>query len=383
MKSTKIIIGGVVAIGLLAAQACSEPSTPQEGKSNKDNQKEHDMTETKDSSNDFPKNQLFSADGYPVVFYNVENLFDTENDPNTSDDEFTPNGAKEWTEERYKKKVDDLVKVFTEISNQMPAVIGLAEIENKDVIIDLITHPKMQNSQYLIVHEESPDTRGIDVALIFDQNRFNYDFHESIRIDFPWDDNIKTRDILHVAGEFMNGDKVHFFVTHWPSRRDGVEQTEPKRLEVAGKLRARIDEIYADEENPKILVMGDFNDSPINKSVEVVLNAKVNSNPGKTVDNLDEGQLFNLSSSEYLDNKGSLVHDNQWELLDQMMASKHFLKDLDGTFLNYSAKTYRPEWILYRAKNGDTKPNKTYGGTRYYGGYSDHLPVYTILKHKE
>ncbi len=375
---------------LLICAACSSPegdnSSDQEKKDQKDadsTQQHTDMTEVED----YPQNNhLVSAHNRAVVFYNVENLFDTEDDPLTSDDEFTPEGSKEWDETRYAKKIDDLAKVFGSISDELPAMIGLCEIENKEVLVELITHPDMKKKNYLIVHEESPDTRGIDVALLFDQDVFKYQFHESLRIDFPWDSDIKTRDILHVVGHFEGEDKVHIFVNHWPSRRDGVRETEPKRMEVAGVLREKLNEIYLDETNPKIIVMGDFNDAPDNKSVEYVMNCLNAESVESGQHDLNEGQLLNLSyphllSMDFKHNElGTLVHDGQWEILDQMMCSQGMLSNPEGLQVQSSSSIFNPDWILYKRKDGSSTPNKTYGGTNYYGGYSDHLPVYLILK---
>jgi len=326
---------------------------------------------TEDMSTRRPED-LLDVNNKAVVFYNVENLFDTKDDPNTSDDDFTPSGYKKWTSDRYYKKIDDLIRVFSSIDEDLPVLIGLAEIENRKVLQDLIRHRDMQGSEYSIIHEESPDTRGIDVALIIDKNRFSYIEHESIRIDFPWDKNIKTRDILYVKGAFNTQEVAHIFVTHWPSRRDGISQTEPKRLEVAGKLRERIDLIFQTEENPKILIMGDFNDAPMNKSLEFVLKAKAHKDSAPT-------DLYNLSYAAAESGMGSLVHDGQWEMLDQMICSADLLKK-DGIFIDDDAEIFDPHWILYKTKDGNKMPNKTYGGKRYYGGYSDHLPVFVTLK---
>lgn len=318
--------------------------------------------------------ELLSADGYPVVFYNVENLFDIKDDPHTSDNDFTPDGLMNWTEERYKMKLSNLSDVLSAINGNMPVMIGLSEVENKEVLIDLISEPKMKQSQYLIVHEESPDTRGIDVALIFDQNRFNYESHESLRINFPWDVNIKSRDILHVIGYFKNSKRVHVFVNHWSSRSNGVLETEPKRIEIAKVLRAKLDDIYASESDPNIIIMGDFNDTPDDKSVSTILRAKATKD-------LKEGELHNLSYKAFKAGKGSLVHEGNWEMLDQMICSKSMIEKGPVYFKN-EAKPFMEDIVMYKSRDGKI-PNKTYGGPKYYGGYSDHLPVYALLKSNE
>ncbi len=383
----------LLSIGLVLI-SCSNPEASEDNENQAEDQRP-DSTQHNDSDmpeqNTKPENsELEEAHDRTVVFYNVENLFDTEDDPNTSDDDFTPDGFKQWDETRYLKKINDLSTVLSSISDDNPALIGLAEIENKKVLVDLIHAPKLRGKNYSIVHEESPDNRGIDVALLIDEDVFKYEYHESIRIDFPWDSDIKTRDILHVVGHFQNNDKVHIFVNHWPSRRDGIPETEPKRLEVAGRLREKLDDIYLDENDPKIIVMGDFNDGPDNKSVEYVLNCMNTNSVLKGQHDLKEDQLMNLSyphllSIDFKHNElGTLVHDGQWEILDQMMCSQAALLNKEGIVVeSIGASIFNPDWILYKRKDGSSTPNKTYGGPKYYGGYSDHLPVYLTLKNAQ
>ena len=327
-----------------------------------------------DESTYTKREHLESASGHPLVFYNVENLFDIFDDPNTSDDEFTPQGRKKWNVTKYKKKIDDLTKVLTSIGDEMPVIIGLSEVENADVVVDLLSHKDMRKGNYVIVHEESPDERGIDVAFMHDETRFNYLEHESIRVNFPWDADIKTRDILMVKGEFANHDIVYIFVNHWPSRRDGQLETEPKRTLVAEKVRERIDKIQAEDPTAKIMLMGDFNDYPNNKSVSEVIKAK------ETKD-LKEGEFFNLMFRLEKQGLGSHNYRGEWGMLDQIMISEGFVNSEYGIKIrDNKAKVFNEDWILFRKNNGESIPNKTYGGNKYYGGYSDHLPVYVILK---
>ena len=320
------------------------------------------------------EHKLLDASGYPIAFYNVENLFDTIDDPGISDGDFTPEGDKAWDEKRYHKKLTDLGKVLSSIDDEMPVLIGLSEVENKGVIEDLIAVPAMQQSDYGVIHEESPDTRGIDVALIYDKQRFAYQEHESIRIDFPWDENIKTRDILHVTGHFNDGFDVHIFVNHWPSRRDGANETEAKRMEVAGKLRQKIDQIFESDPAARIVIVGDFNDTPTDNSIRDVLGAKFET---PVADN----QLFNASYELSTEpGMGSHAHEGDWAMLDQVICSGAFINATDGYRLAKHARIFDPNWILYERHDGNLVPNKTFGGDNYYGGYSDHLPVYTVLE---
>ncbi|MDP6909171.1 MAG: endonuclease/exonuclease/phosphatase family protein, partial [Flavobacteriales bacterium] len=168
-----------------------------------------------------------------VVFYNVENLFDTENDPLTFDDAFTPDSTKHWTKERYQKKLADLVKVISKVPKSgLPEAIGLCEVENRKVVEDLIRTDTLQKRKYLVIHEESPDKRGIDVAFIYDELVMKELHHEAIRYGFSFEPETTTRDILY-AKMLAKKDTLHFFINHWSSRRGGMEKSEPKRMKAA------------------------------------------------------------------------------------------------------------------------------------------------------
>jgi exonuclease III len=321
---------------------------------------------------------LENKDKHLFVFYNVENLFDTEDDPLTSDEEFTPFGEKEWTEERYRKKLKDVASALAAISpSTLPSFIGLAEVENYQVVKELSKTGKLTGSNYKIVHAESPDNRGIDNALLYDPNYFKESAHEFIRVNFPWNTDIKTRDILHCWGLNAMGEEVHIYVNHWPSRRDGEKETEKKRLRTAEELKKSIAKVQNTNLNAKIIVMGDFNDLPDNKSIEEVIQSKTAR---------EKGVLVNLSSSEFKKGKGSIVHEREWLMIDQMMVSPNLLEQRQkGWYLHKkqnSAKSFYKDMLLYTARDGNKMPNKTYGGDRYYGGYSDHLPVYFWLYEK-
>ena len=219
-----------------------------------------------------------------IAFYNVENLFDTINDPNTKDDDFTPNGQKNWTSERYEKKFLNISKVLSSINpDEIPDLIGLVEIENKTVLEDLINTQALINNKYEIIHEESPDMRGIDVGLIYNPSEFKYLSHKKIPINIK---GYKVRDILYTKGIINTSDSLHIFVNHWKSRSGGQEKTEPNRIVCAQTLRNEIDSILQLNCNAKILILGDLNDEPKNKSIFEVLKA----------DNKDSKEsLFNLS----------------------------------------------------------------------------------------
>ncbi len=310
-----------------------------------------------------------------IGFYNVENFFDLEDEPRKDDEFFTPSGRAKWTYDRYAKKMNNIGKVIKEMGQ--PALMGLCEVENKTVLADLVKHKTIKSAGYAYAHEESPDNRGIDVALLYRKKDFTLESQEVIRINFPRSivTNYTTRDILYVKGIFRNSERVHVFINHWPSRRDGQAASEPKRTYVAQQLRNKLDDIFRKEKNANVIIMGDFNDEPSNKSVDEVLGAQKPSGKGK------QGTLYNLTLPLESSGKGSYNYRGDWNMLDQVIVSGG-LMDGQGWEAD-DAEVFSKDWLLFRhPKNGPT-PNRTYGGTKYYGGYSDHLPVKAELFYKE
>lgn len=312
--------------------------------------------------------------GRPVVFYNVENLFDTENDPRTDDEDFTPYGYKEWDEERYETKLERIEDALSEFQ-QPPILIGLAEIENRAVLQDLIKEGDFKATNYGIAHFDSPDRRGIDVALLYDQDAFTLKSSTKLRIRLANNPNFATRDILYVEGELSGGVKTHVFVNHWSSRREGQQETEHKRLEAAKTLRQKVDAILRLDADANILILGDFNDHPTDKSLQTVLRAKESGYEG-------DGDLINLLFDEHENGEGTAVHQGDWAVLDQIIVSQAIYDHRSGLGIRGNdAEIHREDDLIFRNRStGEEKPNATYGGRKYYGGYSDHLPVYIILK---
>jgi predicted extracellular nuclease len=350
--------------------SCSDGSIEnQEDKSinEETNSKKTTMTES---------SKLLTIENNPVVFYNVENLFDTENDPNNDgDDEYTPDGEMEWTEERYQTKLSKIVDVLRMPTGENPLLAGFCEIENRDVLEDLIQKDELKSTKYKVSHFNSNDRRGIDVGLIYDTERFELIDEEKIIIHLDDEPEFVTRDILHVTGKVNNGEILHVFVNHWPSRREGKQETEPRRVGVAEILRAKIDEILKQNPDENILVMGDFNDTPIDKSIREVLQ-------GKGMHELKPGDLVNFMLSEFKNKEGSIVHDGEWELVDQFLVSQNLVKEQELYVVKNNAHIINRDELLFKFRNGDEKPSATYGGTKYYGGYSDHLPIYLLLNTK-
>jgi predicted extracellular nuclease len=312
---------------------------------------------------------------YTVAFYNVENLFDTINDPIKWDDDFTPEGKLKYDSKRYLNKLEKLANVLSTIDTvNLPSVIGLCEVENRTVLEDLKVQKGLETGNYGIAHTESPDKRGIDCALLYKKDDFTYLNHNVIDIEFPWEPEYETRDILHVKG-IMGKDTLHIFVNHWPSRRGGQEKSEKNRVFVAQQLKKAVENIQSKNENAKIIIMGDFNDEPNNVSVTESLEATNNKNGDKASD------LYNLMYDLKADGKGTYNYRGNWNMLDHLIVSNALINSKKGLHTDYNAGSiFKEEWICYKNKDGVYLPSRTFAGPKYYGGYSDHFPVYFKLK---
>ncbi len=312
-----------------------------------------------------------------LMFYNVENLFDTENHPEKQDGEFTPESEKAWDMEKYQKKLDDIASVIKAVNKaELPEIVGLCEVENLKVLQDLIQTRDLKRGNYGIVHHESPDTRGIDCALLYNMEEFRVISSEAIPVTFPFDSALTTRDILYVEGKTGDNETLHFFVNHWSSRWGGQKESEPKRLYCAVTLRKAVDLLMNREPEAKIIIMGDFNDEPTNRSVYEMLLAN---NKRK---NTRERELYNLMYDAHnIRNEGSYNFRGNWNMLDQIIVSRSVLTDRKGLHAGYEdGRILKAEFMLYHDENKQQYvPGRTYGGSEYYGGISDHLPVYVSL----
>ena len=309
---------------------------------------------------------------YTFVSYNVENLFDTVDDPTIPDEEFLPESEKNWTVERYQKKLDDIAQVISEVNpKELPELVGLVEVENQTVLEDLVKTAKL-NNQYDIIHEESPDYRGIDVALIYRRDAFTEIMHEVLPVNFPDDPNFKTRDILHVTGKVRNK-TIHIFVNHWPSRIGGDEKTEPKRILAASVLRTKVDQILAADTKARIIIMGDMNDEPSNKSLKETLGA---GSP-------DSGSnLVNLMIPDKTAGLGTYFYSGNWNMLDNLVVSEALISSKRFHVENQKGNIFSNDWMIFSNKKGDKTPNRSYVGNKYVSGVSDHFPVYFKLLYR-
>ena len=307
-----------------------------------------------------------------IAFYNVENLFDLENEPGKSDGEFTPEGEKKWTQERYEKKLNDISKVLSSINEfELPEIIGFAEVENEKVLRDLVQTENLNKGNYKIAHFESPDFRGIDCALIYRPDEFKVEKTYPVPVKFDDDPDYLTRDILYVKGILNNKEELNIFVNHWPSRIGGEEQTEPKRVGVAQILKAKIDSVLEANPEANIIVMGDMNDEPANKSLAETLGAQ---KPGTS-----GSKLVNLMYPEFDVKNGSYFYRGNWNMLDNIIVSSGLFDDKGFQCSSKQGYIFRRDWMEFKNSNGQISPNRTYGGPNYYGGISDHFPVYFQL----
>ncbi len=313
-----------------------------------------------------------------IAFYNVENLFDTENDSLTFDDDRTPEGKDHWTQERYEQKVENISEVISHIglivSKTSPDIIGLCEIENKKVLEDLVSHPNLQKMNYGIVHFDSPDERGIDVAFIYKKAVFFPTSFQSRRLLLQNIDGERdyTRDQL-VVGGLLDDEQIYCIVNHWPSRSGGAARSKPNRLAAAKLNKSIIDSILRIDHTAKIISMGDLNDDPIDDSLRKILKTKGNKK------DLEENDLFNPMEKLFKKGVGSLAYRDEWNLFDQFYFTANLLEKEGGSYRFWKVNVFTAPYLF--AKKGKYKgyPFRTYSGGNYTGGYSDHLPVYLYL----
>lgn len=315
-----------------------------------------------------------------IAFYNVENLFDTKNDPVTFDDDRTPDGKDHWTVDIYKQKLKNMAKVIADIgkdvTNNAPAIIGLAEVENRKVIEDLANEPALLAKDYGIIHFDSPDRRGIDVALMYQKALFiprTKSTHELIIYDN--EDPTKrryTRDQLLVSG-YLDGDLIHVIVNHWPSRSGGEARSRHKREKAAQLNRKIIDSLFAEDPYAKIITMGDLNDDPDNTSVKKILGAKAKKEQVKL-----KG-LYNPMANMAKKGVGSLAWRDSWNLFDQIIFSKAFLSDDYTSYRYYKSGVFNKNYLANPRGRFKGYPYRSFANGGFTGGYSDHFPVFMYL----
>lgn len=309
-----------------------------------------------------------------IISYNLENLFDYKNDSITNDDSFTPEGAHQWTESKYRYKLNNLSKAIAAAGEwDLPGIIGLCEVENEKVVSDLIEKTQLKICGYKYVHKDSPDRRGVDVALLYQPQQFQLIQAQFFKVDLGAENN--TREILHAKGILSNNDTLHVFVNHWPSRYGGELESKPKRNKAARTLRYCIDSLFASVPNCNIVVVGDFNDYPDDESLHLVLQAQ---NPSNEI---IKNQLYNLAIPLNENGKnGSHKFRGLWGMLDQIIVSGNLLNKESKTIVSPRGLTICKENFLLKDGASGKMPKRAFLGTFFAYGYSDHLPIFIELE---
>lgn len=312
-----------------------------------------------------------------VGFYNFENLFDTINDPAIRDDEFTPEGSNRYNSEKYQTKLDHLSKVVSELGSEHcvdgVALLGISEIENRSVLEDFVKQKAIRKRNYQIVHYDSPDRRGIDVALLYNPKYFVYESSKTYPIHFIEEqDTSFTRDILHVYGQ-LNGEPTHILVNHWPSRSGGEKRSLPRRIKAARQCKMVYDSLRAVDPLVKVLVMGDLNDDPVSPSIKDHLRAT-----GK-LKSVQEYEMYNPMWQPFRKGLGSNAWRDSWSLFDQIILSYGYTQCDEPGHCFYKSKIYNPRYLRQAGGQYAGYPFRTYAGGQFMGGYSDHFPVFVYL----
>jgi hypothetical protein len=318
----------------------------------------------------------YPQNGLTVAFYNVENLFDTINDPSKDDVAYLPTSQVPWTAERYLAKLDNIGRVIAAMDTpDYPHILGLSEIENRSVLEDLAANHFIADAAYDIIHYEGPDRRGIEVALFYRPDVFNPIYSEPIHVKWEGMGHSNPRDILYVKGIVAPADTLHLFVNHWSSRWGGQETSEHLRIGTATVLRAVIDSLLSANINSNIIVMGDFNDNPDDASLFSYL--KAFSPDGE----IKQGDLYNLTLIPYIEGKGTSFYNNNWDFFDQIILSSNLIDPVQNGWKSGEIEVIKKDWMLYSPpRGGQPRPNRTATGRTYFGGYSDHLPVMVRFK---
>lgn len=317
-----------------------------------------------------------------IGFYNLENLFDTLDSPTTNDADFLPGGRLLWNSEKYQAKQNNMAKVISQLATEKTpdgvALLGVCEIENRQVLEDLVAHPLLKSRNYQIVHFDSPDERGIDVGLLYQPKYFTVTHAQSIPVMLYEKDSARdfTRDVLYVSGRF-DGEPLHVLVNHWPSRSGGESASAWRRAEAARMCRQVVDSLTALDPNAKIMVMGDLNDDPNNKSLTQVLRAV------RSTEKMKAGEMYNPMYDFFMNGEGTLAYRDAWNLFDQIVVSRGLVWKKAGGWQFLKPVVFRQPWLFQEEGAFRGYPLRTFVGDIFLNGYSDHLPVYVYLVKKK
>lgn len=324
----------------------------------------------------------FAQKPYKVVFYNVENFFDTINDPEVHDDEFTPEGPKKWNSAKYNKKLSNTERVLFDIAaidKDYPVVIGFSEVETRGVLEDIVATRKLAPANYRIVHFDSPEARGVDVAFIYRPDVFKIEGQFPVKTVIPSLPDFKTRDILTMWGT-IEEEPFFFMVAHWPSRLGGKEASEFKRIAVGEQMRSIADSVLKANPATKIVMMGDFNDDPTDKSIAQGLGAKFK------MKDLEAGDLYNPYADMLKAGYGSLAYGDAWNIFDNIVVTENLAKGSTGSLKlqkppgsKFYGNIFKQHYMVQKEGQYKGYPLRTYVGNNFQGGYSDHFPVYIYI----
>ena len=324
----------------------------------------------------------FAQMPHKVVFYNLENLFDTINDPETLDEEFLPDGAKKWNTYKYQAKLSNMERVLFDIARQdkaFPVVIGVSEVENRLVLEDLASQPKLKHGNYRIVHFDSPDARGVDCAFFYRPDVFKLEGSEAEKFRLPEMPNFRTRDLVTMWGT-IEGEPFFFLVSHWPSRLGGKEASAFKRNAAAAQCRAIADSVRKINPATKVVIMGDFNDDATDKSVTEIMGAKPN------IKKLEQGDLFCPFIDMLKAGYGTLAYQDSWNLFDIMVVSENLatgstgslkLKKAEGS--KFYGNIFRRDYMIQKEGQYKGYPLRSFVGNNFQNGFADHFPVYIYI----
>lgn len=325
----------------------------------------------------------FAQKPYKVMFYNFENLFDTINDPEVFDEEFTPEGPKKWNSVKYNKKIGNLERVLFDLAamdKNYPAVIGVSEIENRSVMEDVIAQPKLVPANYRIVHYDSPDARGVDVGFIYRPDVFKLEGSAPIPFTMEALPHFKTRDIVTMWGT-IEGEPFYFMVAHWPSRLGGKEASAPKRKRAAEIMRNAADSVLRLNPATKVVMMGDFNDDATDASITEVLGAKAD------IGKLAAGDYYNPFINVLKAGHGTLAYQDAWNLFDNIVISENLATGSEGKLKiqkaapknRFYGNIFCRPYMIQQEGQYKGYPLRTFVGNNFQGGYSDHFPVYIYI----
>lgn len=326
---------------------------------------------------------IFAQKPYMVVFYNLENFFDTINDPETRDDEFTPDGSRKWNTVKYNKKLNNMERVLFDIASVQktyPAVIGVSEVETRGVLEDIVSTPKLAPANYRIVHYDSPDRRGIDVGFLYRPDIFKLEGSAEIPFKMPGQPNFLTRGFVTMWGT-IDDEPFFFLVSHWPSRLGGKEASSPKREAAGRAIRMIKDSVLRNNPSTKVVIMGDLNDDATDKSIvdPDCLGAKAK------VKDLQTGDFYNPFIDVFKAGMGTLAYQDSWNLFDNIIVSENLVNDKEGLRLKksdgskYNGYIFRRPYMVQQSGQYRGYPLRTFVGTNFQDGFSDHFPVYIYI----